>query len=189
MASEPIADLDEILLDTGPFCRFCEADGLTELALYLGARAWITQDVANEIHYRGKKEHAALRTLRWQRPPFPRNQPIVLTGAHAKQAERIHVRKQQPGDPPDADLGEITTVLAAVARGGAPVMIDDRFGRQLARQRRLPLYSTADLAAEMTASGSIDERLGQRIFQSTFNEQRSAFELAVETARNRLARR
>lgn len=187
MTSESIANLDEILLDTGPFCRFCEAGALAELALYLDDRAWITQDVANEIHYRGKRQHAALRTLQWQRPPFPRNEPVVLTGAHAKQAALIHARKQQPGDPPDADLGEITTVLAAVARGGTAVMIDDRFGRNLARQRGLPLYSTADLASEMTASGTIDEGLGWRIFQSVFNEKRPAFDRVVESAREGLA--
>jgi hypothetical protein len=189
LTSEAIADLDEILLDTGPFCRFCEANALVELASYLDVRAWITQDVANEIHYRGKRQHAALRTLQWQRPPFPQNEPVVLTGAHAKQAARIHARKQQPGDPPAADLGEITTVLAAVASGGAAVMIDDRFGRDLARQRLLSLYSTADLAAEMTAFGTIDGRLGWRIFRSVFTEKRIAFEQAVENARQRLAQR
>lgn len=186
MTSDPIASLDEILLDTGPFCRFCEADALTELAAYLDARAWITQDVANEVHYRGKKEHGSLRTLQWWTPPFPQNEPIVLTGAHAKQAALIHARKQRPGDPSYADLGEITTVLAAVARGGTAVMIDDRFGRDLARQRRLPLYSSADLAAEITAAGIIENRLGWTIFHSVFHEKRRVFERAVETARSGL---
>jgi hypothetical protein len=187
LTSEPIARLDEILLDTGPFCRFCEAEALDRLATYLGDRAWITQDVANEVHYRGKKEHGALRTLQWQKPSFPQHDPIILTGAHAKQAGLIHARKQRQDDPHYADLGEITTVLAAVARGHTAVMIDDRFGRDLARQRRLPLYSTADLAAEMTAAGTVDEPLGWRIFGSVFHEKRAAFEQAVERMRAALA--
>jgi hypothetical protein len=153
LRSEPISSLDEILLDTGPFCRFCDAGVLDRFASYLDVRAWITQDVANEIHHRGKGEHSGLRTLQWTEPPFPRNPPIALTGAHFKQAERIHARKRQADDPLFADLGEITTVVAAVARGGSAVMIDDRFGRRLAAQRGLPLYSTADLAVEMTAAG------------------------------------
>lgn len=187
MTSDSVASLDEILLDTGPFCRFCEADALAELAAYLDARAWITQDVANEIHYRGKREHGALRTLKWAAPHFPQHDPIILTGDHAAQAARIHARKQRPDDPHYADLGEITTVLAAVARGGTAVMIDDRFGRQLAKQRGLPLYSTTVLAAEMTAAGAIDDVLGWKVFRSVFRERRPAFEQAVETARRQLS--
>lgn len=187
MTSEPIAALDEILLDTGPFCRFCEAQALDEFAAYLGARAWVTQDVANEIHYRGKKEHGALRMLQWARPPFPRNPPILLMGAQAKQAERIHARKQRAADPLFADLGEITTVLAGVARGGAAVMIDDRFGRDLARQRGLALYSTADLAAEMTAAEAVDPGRGWNVFRSVFHQRRAEFDEAVELARSTLA--
>ncbi len=187
MTNEPIVRLDEILLDTGPFCRFCDAGALVELAAYVDDRAYVTQDVANEIHYRGKREHAPLRTLRWMTPPFPHHQPILLRGAHAKQAALIHARKQQPGDPPDADLGEITTVFAAVARSGSAVMIDDRFGRALAIQRRVPLYSTADLAAEMTAAKALDARQGWKIFRSVFGGKRQAFEDAVKAAGSALA--
>lgn len=185
MTNEPIASLDEILLDTGPFCRFCEADALKGLAAYLGARAWITQDVANELHYRGKREHGGLRMLQWEDPSFPRNEPIVLTGGHAKQAALIHARKQRPGDPPHADLGEITTVVAAVLRGRSAVLIDDRFGRRLAEQRGVPLYSTADLAVEMTATEFIDAALGWRIFRSVFHGERRKFEDALAAARSR----
>ena len=163
-----IADLSEVLLDTGPFCRFCEAGELSALATYLGPRAWITRDVEVELALRAKQDkHSALKTLQWTSPAFPRHEAIALTASQMKQVDRIRDQLAKPGDPMFSHLGEISTVLAANDRGKAAVMIDDIDGRRLARARELPIFGTAALVVEMVVAGALDDAAGLALFLSS----------------------
>jgi hypothetical protein len=162
-----IADLSEVLLDTGPFCRFCEAGELSAFAAYLGPKARITRDVEVELGLRAKEDkHSALKTLHWITPPFPQHEAIALTASQMKQADRIREQFARPGDPMFSHLGEISTVLVAKERGVA-VMIDDIDGRRLARARQLPIFGTAGLAVEMVVAEALSDAAGLELFLST----------------------
>lgn len=162
-----IADLSEVLLDTGPFCRFCEAGELPALATYLGPRARITWEVEVELGLRAKEDkHSALKTLQWTTPPFPQHDAITLTASQMKQADRIREQFARPGDPMFSHHGEISTVLVAKERGVA-VMIDDIDGRRLARARELSIFGSAGLAIEMVIAEALSDAAGLEIFLST----------------------
>ena len=61
-------------------------------------------------------------------------------------------------------LGEITTVLVAVARDIDLAVIDDRTGKALAKARGLPTISTAMLAVEMTVLGALTPQQGFAVY-------------------------
>ena len=76
----------------------------------------------------------------------------------------LDLKKAHPGHHPTSDLGEISTVLMAQEIGACRVIMDDAFGKRLARFRSIEVCSSAKLAAEMAKAGAIDEDLGFTVF-------------------------
>jgi hypothetical protein len=158
-----IADVRMVLLDATVPHRFCEAKLLLELANYLGAAAWITPEVESELgnSARGRK-YAGLRVLE-HLDHWPKVTD-VLPPELRRDYRDFKRAAQQPGDPPEKHAGEITTVLMAAHMGAELVVIDDGFGKKLARLRGLTRRSTAQLALEMVCDGCLNEEEGFAVF-------------------------
>lgn len=158
-----IADVRMVLLDATVPHRFCEAKLVLELAKYLGAIAWITPEVETEIRRSARgRRFAGLRALelvdQWPKVTD------VLPQELRREYRDFRRAAQQPGDPPDKHVGEITTVLMATHLGADLVIIDDRFGKTLARQKGLSRLSTAQLALEMVCDGCLTDEEGFAVF-------------------------
>lgn len=91
---------------------------------------------------------------------------------------------RQKDEPTSRHAGEIATVLMAAHLGAGVIVIDDLFGKRLARDRGVPRLSTAQLAAEMVAEGQLTDD-GYRAFDlSTPSEAgRADFIRACDRAR------
>ena len=158
-----IADARMVLLDATVPHRFCEAKLLLELAQYLGAAAWITPEVETELRRSARgRRYAGLRVLElaggWPKVTD------VLPQQFRSEYRDLKRAAQQPGEPPDKHAGEITTVLMATHLAADLVIIDDRFGKALAKQKGLTRISTAQLALEMVHDGSLSEDEGFTAF-------------------------
>jgi hypothetical protein len=172
-----------VLLDASPFYRFCEAQLLPSLAEYLRGNARVTSEVTTELR-RGARSggHAGLRYLElagW--PPETAALPAELQRPFLDYSRAA----RQKDEPPSKHAGEIATVLMAAHLGAAAVVIDDLFGKRLARDRGVPRLSTAQLAAEMVAEGQLTDDDGYRAFDlSTPSEAgRADFIRACDRAR------
>ena len=151
-----------VLLDASPFYRFCEARLLPILAEYLRGNARITPEVATELR-RGARSsrHAGLRYLElagW--PPETAALPAELQRPFLDYSRAA----RQKDEPTSRHAGEIATVLIAAHLGAGVIVIDDLFGKRLARDRGVPRLSTAQLAAEMVAEGQLTDDDGYRAF-------------------------
>lgn len=151
-----------VLLDASPFYRFCEAQLLPHLAAYLRDNALITPEVVAELRRGARaKAHVGLRYLelaRW--PAETAALPVRL------QSEFLDYSRaaRQKDDPPSKHAGEISTVLMATHLGAGVVVIDDLFGKRLARDRGVARLSTAQLAAEMVVETALSADDGFRVF-------------------------
>lgn len=150
-----VRDLPVILADTGPFCRLAEAGEahLDIVAEYLRPNVKIVEDVRKELRNRATKpEHARLTRL--DLLDVPEGDAITITDSVVlDQINRILARrrKHKPGHE-NEDRGEVFTALGAHALG-VPVLMDDGFGKNLAVQRGVQVFTTQDLAVEMAATG------------------------------------
>ena len=154
----------KVLLDAGPFFRFCEGGQILNLAQYLGARAFITLEVRDELVLNAQR-YVDLRTLQLMRWP-PESNELELPAALKQELRDLARALQEPGDHPSKHYGEISTVLMAEHLGKELVLLDDGDGKRLARARRVPRLSTAMLAAEMVASNAIGEAEGFRVYDA-----------------------
>ena len=153
-----------VLLDASVPYRFCEAQHLPELIRYLQQSACVTPEVMDELR-RGAatRRHAGLRLL--DRASWPK---VTDTLPPELRHEYSNLKRaaQQPGDQSEKHIGEITTVLMASHLHADIVIVDDRFGRALARQRGLPRLSTAQLALEMVCDDALSEDEGFAVFDT-----------------------
>lgn len=174
-----------VLLDATVPHRFCEAQLLPELIRYLGDSAWITPEVVTELRRSARsRRYAGLRLL--ESAGWPKATK-VLPQELRKQFRDFRRAAQQPGDPPDKHTGEITTVLMAGHLHADVVVIDDRFGKALAKQKGLQRLSTAQLALEMVLEGNLTEDEGFAVFNCATDDTvgRSRYEQALREARRR----
>lgn len=150
-----VRDLAVILADTGPFCRVAEAGEahLDLTAEYLRSNVRIVEDVRKELRRRsGQPQHARLTRL--ELLEVPEGDAITITDSTLlSQINTIleRRRKTKPGHA-NEDRGEVSTALGAQALG-YPVLMDDGFGKKLAMQRQVQVFTTEDLAVEMAATG------------------------------------
>jgi len=172
-----------VLLDASPFYRFCEAQLLPSLAEYLRGNARVTLEVAAELR-RGARcdRRAGLRYLEltgW--PPDTAALPVELQRPFLDYSRAA----RQKDEAPSKHAGEIATVLMAAHLGADVVVIDDLFGKRLARDRGVSRLSTAQLSAEMVAEGALTDGDGYRVFDlSTPPEAgRADFRRACDQAR------
>ncbi|MBX5441926.1 MAG: hypothetical protein IRZ32_10420 [Solirubrobacteraceae bacterium] len=180
------AHAERVLLDTSALVSFAQARQLFYLVQYLGQRGSVALDVQVEIERHQVGRFPDLKTLAMLR--WPPGGPLALPAdllVDARDLRRLH---RQPGEHPDANAGEIATVLLA-ARLGALAVLDDRLGRRLARFRGLPFLTTPQLAAEMVATGAIDADMALAVFRAARHSAAPAdVEAAVAAAREALGR-
>lgn len=77
--------------------------------------------------------------------------------------------RQVPGQHPSEDVGEVATVLYAARRREEgeifDVLTDDRYGKELARDRGLTFVTTPRLVVDMVAANALAEHDGKRVWQ------------------------
>ncbi len=175
-----------VLLDTRPFISFAQGGALLQLARYLGERAAITIDVANELRRNAAGRFPALQTL--DRLGWPPGDALALPPDLLADAEKLRRLHAPAGAHVDANRGEIATVLLAGRLGDAVVVMDDDLGKRLCRMRSVPRLSTAQLAAEMVAADGLEREAGYGVFDAATPARagRSDFEEAVSRARSAL---
>jgi predicted nucleic acid-binding protein len=181
-----IAEQDMILADTGPFCRLAEAGEahLDAAARYLEANVRVVIDVDKELQRRSTVAvHARLTRLKLL--GVPREEPITITDN--KLLDRIEAilqgrRRHKPGHERE-DRGEVTTALVA-ADLGAPVLMDDGFGKRLAAQEGVEVFTTQDLAVELAACGVLGSLHAYGIYRIVYRDStREEFDRLVDAAR------
>lgn len=153
-----------VLLDTSPFISFAQGGALFQLAGYLGDRAAIALDVAEELRRNSAGRFPELKTLDMLR--WPPGEPLALPPdllADAADLRRLH---SEPGAHEAANRGEIATALLAGRLGDAVVVMDDDLGKRLCRTRGVPRLSAAQLVAEMVVAEALDDRTGLAVFDA-----------------------
>lgn len=174
-----------VLLDTSAFISFAEGDALRELARYVGDRAAIALDVDKELGRLARGRFPQLQNL--ERLGWPTGDPLALPPDLLADAEDLRRLNSPPGAHEAANRGEIATALLA-GRLRIPVVMDDELGKRLCQARGVERLSTAQLAAEMVASGAFEEAAGFAVFEIATPSQvgRSAFDEAVTRAKTAL---
>jgi hypothetical protein len=164
-------DAERLLLDTGPFMRFAEAQQLTALLTWLGggAHGMMVQQVFNEL-WGLSNDHPGLAP--WKEAAVARPPVLSLDAGLAGEVADVRNALRKAGDPPKKHLGEAATIVAALHNEGALVVMDDADGKSYARAQGLMVISTAQLSAELAArrclvpkwSGSeVRARIGRRV--------------------------
>jgi hypothetical protein len=151
------------LLDTSVIVNFADGGALFHLASYLGPKAAITLDVARELNRlaaTSRPELVALERLGW-----PPGDALALPPDLLADAEDLRRLNAKPGDHPQANLGEISVALLAPRLDNAVVVMDDVFGKRLCHMRGVSRMSSAQLSAEMVATGDLDADTGLAVFQ------------------------
>lgn len=153
-----------VLLDTSPFISFAQGGALFQLAGYLGNRAAVALDVAEELRRNSAGRFPELKTLGLL--GWPPGEPLALPPellADAADLRRLH---SDPGAHEAANRGEIATALLAGRLGDAVVIMDDDLGKRLCRTRGIPRLSTAQLVAEMVVTEALDDATGFAVFDA-----------------------
>jgi hypothetical protein len=136
---------------------------------YLGSRARITREVRRELLRRaGQDDFSSLAAhlrpqadeVRGAWPKTTKPMPDALKTDFAN----LRALKHAIGEHDWAHSGEIATVLIAEHRRVDLVLIDDRWGKSLAKGRGLRVMSTARLCQEMVAAGALSEDDGFLVF-------------------------
>ena len=179
----------QIAVDTSVVRNFFAAGQLPRLIAFLpGAIA--VQEVLDELEYQGRSRPVLASTL--QRTRWPDLLPATLTVEERRDVQRIQREwteedsKRTPGrtSAPDAHLGEIVTVFAAVREGIAAVLLDDGRGRALAGSRGLHVTSGAGLAIRLTHGGELSSDEGWAVYdRSLRSATRAEFERLVSEYR------
>lgn len=171
-----------VLLDTSPFVSFAQGGALFQVAGYLGDRAAIALDVAEELLRNSTGRFPELKTLAMLR--WPPGEPLALPPdllADAADLRRLH---SAPGAHEAANRGEIATALLAGRLRDAVVVMDDDLGKRLCRTRAVPHLSTARLVAEMVVAEALDDATGLAVFDAATSADvgREQFDEAVRRA-------
>jgi hypothetical protein len=178
---------DIALLDTSVIVNFADGAALYQLSTYLGPKAAITLDVERELTRlagTSRSELVALERLGW-----PPGDALALPPDLLADAEDLRRLNAKPGDHAQANLGEISVALLAPRLNNAVVVMDDNFGKKLCRMRGVPRMSSAQLSAEMVATGDLDTDTGFAVFDVSTPDRagRPEFDEAVSAATAALA--
>lgn len=160
-----------VLLDASPLCRFAECSLLDELRAYLGPRARITREVRRELlRLAEQADFSSLAAhLRPQsgevRGAWPKTTKPIPDALKPDFANLLAL-KHAMGEHDWAHTGEIATVLIAEHRRVDLVLIDDGWGKSLAKGRGLRVMSTARLCQEMVVASALSEDEGFLVFDA-----------------------
>jgi hypothetical protein len=156
-----------LLTDSTMPMSFCKAGIGCARAMcgYLDEKVHMVEDVHVEL-LRLAEGLPALDSLLSDWPPNPvrRLDPDLKTEvAAAIKAKHI------PGQHLQEDRGEIATVLYATAQRALGntygVITDDRYGKDLVRDRDLELVTTPDLIFTMIQAGALVKKDGERVWR------------------------
>ncbi|HSK49597.1 MAG TPA: hypothetical protein VK889_03785 [Solirubrobacterales bacterium] len=156
-----------LLTDATMPVSFCKAGigSARVMAAHLGPRVHMVEDVHLELQ-RLAASLPALETLLEDWPPNPVRELGLDLKARVAQVIRA---RQIPGHHPDEDRGELATIFYAAQRREAgeafEVITDDRFGKQLARDRGLGLVTTPQLVIELVTAGQLPKKEGERVWR------------------------
>jgi len=168
-----------VLTDSTVAVNFAKAGAVGILIEYLADRVLVCRDVLEELR-RIIAVHPSLASF--VKPvdadEEARIAPLSLAGL--QKVDDLARALRLPDDHPRKHIGECATVVAAqemTARGIVPfVCMDDRDGKQLARQARLTFGDSPELVIEMVLQGAIRDSVGAQIWRrGLFPEQRSAW--------------
>lgn len=160
-----------VLLDASPLCRFAECFLLGTLREYLGSRARITREVERELLRLGEQDAFAslAEHLRSQagggRGAWPKTTKPIPDALKTDFANLLAL-KHAIGEHDWEHAGEIATVLMAEHRRVDLVLIDDGWGKSLAKGRGLRVMLTARLAQEMVVANALSEDDGFLVFDA-----------------------
>ena len=152
-----------VLLDTSPFISFAQGGALFQLAGYLGNRAAITLDVAEELRRNSTGRFPELKT-----PGFLAGRPASRSRCRpiCWPTPPICAASTRPPAPTiAANRGDATALLAG-RLADAVVIMDDDLGKRLCLTRGIPRLSTAQLAAEMVVAEALDDATGFAVFDA-----------------------
>ncbi len=179
-----------VLLDASPLCRFAECSLVEPLRAYLGQRARITREVRRELlrlaeqgAFSSLAEHLRPQAgeTRGAWPKATKPIPDALKPGFAN----LLALKHALGEHDWEHSGEIATVLIAEHRRVDLVLIDDGWGKSLAKARGLQVMSTARLAQEMVVSNGLSEDDGFLVFDAATPDSvgRDRFEAGISSLR------
>ncbi len=184
-----IRDEPVIIGDTGPFCRFAEADALDVILDYLAESLIIVREVEAELNFRADQpEHKSLQRFREREPPYVRSDAVDLEQASRQRVEviasrwrRNEVRRGGEDRGVHSNVGEIATAVAAKEQKAA-VLMDDGRGKDLATSWKLTAYTSEELLVEMVTQKALGRRLAVRIFERIYGRPEADFNAAVKAA-------
>jgi hypothetical protein len=161
----------EVMLDASPICRFAEHGLLEPMRRYLGDRARITREVERELQrLSGQQQFPQIReylcadgTIVRSDGKWPQRTGQLPSTLRADYVNLLQ-GKRRFGEHERAHSGEIATVLMAQHRGADLVVIDDGWGKNLAKSRGLQTMTTARLVLEMVVAGLLSEEQGFTVY-------------------------
>ena len=177
-----LGEQPSVLADTGPLCRLAEAGEvqLDVAAQYLAPALCVVKDVEVELRRRATfPVHARLKRL--ELLGLPRHEAVTLTDARllSRVQTILDGRRRRHPDHEDKDRGEVVTALTAGSLG-MPVLMDEGWGKRLARSEGVEVFTTEDLAVELAAVGKLKSLHAYAIFRIVYsNADRSAFDQRV----------
>jgi hypothetical protein len=150
--------------------NFCEAgiDCAQKMADYLGADVFMVEDVHIELVAKAKNFPVLAELLKDWPPSAPLQLPPhvktkVVDILKYNKSGRLHTNE---------DRGETATVLYAenhLTEQGEKfdMLMDDRGGKALAKDRGLACIDTPTLVVEMVCHGNLSVREGERVWRKT----------------------
>lgn len=139
----------KVALDTTVVRNFHDAGYPTYLRQYL-PQAVAVGDVQHELNWQARSRPNLQVLIRgWPALLEPLPSELVARGLD------IQELWLEPDDDQTAHLGEIYTVLGASHFGIPLVITDDRGGRRLAAEERVPVIGSGELACEMVCQKSL----------------------------------
>lgn len=167
------APLARLLLSdaTLPF-NFCKAGipAARALAAYLGDRAYVVDEVFNELTRLAEEGNATLTTFLESWPPNP---PLRLDPELRLQVGSVVAVRALSTAHSGEDRGETATVLYAERRRATSgelfeILTDDTWGRQIADDRGLRCHNTPALIVAMVCADALTFKDGQRVWNASF---------------------
>lgn len=188
-----VRDAKVVLLDTSVFYRFCDAQLIPTLKPYLGTSARITREVSRELFVAPldgvHRDLSMLQAPSWPKKTGQVPRPLLPEANRLKDEARLQEAREKgvalSSIPGHKHAGEVTTVLMAQHLRAGLVVIDDTFGKDLARARRVPRISTAQLCLQMVAMGALSDNEGFAVFDvsTPASADRARYEQALREAR------
>jgi predicted nucleic acid-binding protein len=141
---------DPHLMDASVARNLAEAGQglLGQFAAYTGTRTVVVAEVAEELRRAPKTSalaelHLVLDRSRWPLDIGPLPIDLMRTAVGLLRVVQV------PGDRADRHLGEAATVLTAQRLGISMILMDDQWGRKLAKFRGITTIPTARLAVQL----------------------------------------